>query len=92
MSKKTTSATVLVRLKREVLDPQGRAVQRALRDMGVAGVRDVRIGKLVEIEMEPTAASGDETDLRARLGRIADELLANPVIEDYEIRLDASHR
>jgi phosphoribosylformylglycinamidine synthase subunit PurS len=79
----TIRATVLVRLKREVLDPQGNAVQRALRTMGFAGVRDVRIGKLIELELDPGA--DDSAALRARLGRMADELLANPVIEDYEI-------
>ena len=45
-------ATVLVRLKREVLDPQGDAVKRALDTLGFAGVKGVRIGKLIEIEME----------------------------------------
>jgi phosphoribosylformylglycinamidine synthase subunit PurS len=83
---KTIRATVLVRLKREVLDPQGNAVERALRTMGFGGVRDVRIGKLIELELEP--GSDDDGALRTRLGRMADELLANPVIEDYEISLD----
>jgi phosphoribosylformylglycinamidine synthase PurS subunit len=80
---KTIRATVLVRLKREVLDPQGNAVERSLRAMGFPGVRDVRIGKLIELEIEPD--TDGEADLRSRLGRMADELLANPVIEDYEI-------
>ena len=75
-------ATVLVRLKREVLDPQGDAVKRQLSTMGFAGVREVRIGKLIEIEIEG-AAAGDE--LRQRLTRMADEMLANTTIEDYEV-------
>jgi phosphoribosylformylglycinamidine synthase subunit PurS len=78
-------ATVLVRLKSEVLDPQGDAVKRALDKLGFSGIKNVRIGKLVEIEMdEGAAASGD---LKERLGKMADEMLANPVIEDFEVRL-----
>jgi phosphoribosylformylglycinamidine synthase len=76
-------ATVYVRLKPEVLDPQGEAVKRALGTMGFEGVRGVRIGKLIEIELD-----GSPKDIEKKLARMADELLANPVIEDYEIRLD----
>ena len=76
-------ATVLVRLKGEVLDPQGDAVRRALGKLGFEGVRGVRIGKLVEIEIDD--ASVDVASLRARLATMADEMLANPVIEDYEV-------
>jgi phosphoribosylformylglycinamidine synthase len=86
MTHRTVRATVLVRLKREVLDPQGNAVQRALRTMGFAGVRDVRIGKLIELELDP--GTDDVAALRARLGRMTDELLANPVIEDYEVSVE----
>jgi phosphoribosylformylglycinamidine synthase PurS subunit len=78
-------ATVYVRLKKEVLDPQGRAVQRALQTLGFEGVRDVRIGKLIEIDLGSGAERGAE--LRDRLERMCDELLANPVIEDYELVL-----
>ena len=74
-------ATVVVRLKPEVLDPQGDAVRRALAKLGFEGVKDVRIGKIVEIEIE----EGQQTDLKARLGKMADEMLANPVIEDFEV-------
>lgn len=76
-------ATVLVRLKTEVLDPQGDAVKRALDKLGFEGVRGVRIGKLIEIDIDDAAATAD---LRDRLAKMADEMLANPVIEDYEIR------
>jgi phosphoribosylformylglycinamidine synthase subunit PurS len=75
-------ATVLVRLKSEVLDPQGDAVKRALLKLGFAGVRNVRVGKLIEIEVDDATA-----DLPARLAQMADEMLANPVIEDYEVKL-----
>ena len=77
-------ATVLVRLKSEVLDPQGDAVRRALGKLGFDGVKGVRVGKLIEIELDDAAAG---TDLRARLERMSDEMLANPVIEDFEIKL-----
>lgn len=76
-------ATVVVRLKPEVLDPQGDAVRRALGSLGFEGVKGVRVGKIIEIELDDAAAGAD---LSARLAKMADEMLANPVIEDYEIR------
>lgn len=79
-------ATVLVRLKTEVLDPQGDAVRRALDKLGFEGVRSVRIGKLVEIELDD-AAGADKAALEGRLAKMADEMLANPVIEDYEVQV-----
>ena len=77
-------ATVLVRWKSEVLDPQGDAVRRALGKVGFEGVKGVRVGKLNEIELDEAAAGGD---LRARLEKMSDEMLANPVIEEFEIKL-----
>jgi phosphoribosylformylglycinamidine synthase subunit PurS len=74
-------ATVYVRLKGEVLDPQGEAVRRALGTMGFSDVESVRIGKLIEIELDDE----DPAEAKARLERMADELLSNPVIEDYEV-------
>jgi phosphoribosylformylglycinamidine synthase subunit PurS len=69
-----------VMLKPEILDPQGQAVANALPRLGVSDVSSVRIGRRIEIEF------AGEPDLdRAR--EIADKLLANPVIEDYEVRL-----
>lgn len=64
--------------KAEILDPQGQAVQRALGRIGVSGVADVRQGKRFEIEVEDSI-----TD--AELERVAATLLANTVIEDYEV-------
>jgi phosphoribosylformylglycinamidine synthase subunit PurS len=78
-------ATVVVRLKPEVLDPQGDAVRRALGKLGFEGVQGVRVGKVVEIEMDEAHARAP--DLAQRLQKMADEMLANPVIEDYEVRL-----
>jgi len=78
-------ATVYVRLKGEVLDPQGDAVKRALDTLGFQGVGGVRVERLIEIELAESVARAP--DLEARLKKMADEMLANPVIEDYEIRI-----
>jgi phosphoribosylformylglycinamidine synthase subunit PurS len=78
-------ATVFVRLKQEVLDPQGDAVKRALGALGFPGVRSARVGKVIELELDPQMA--DAPDLEARLAKMADEMLANTVIEDYEIQI-----
>jgi len=75
-------ATVLVRLKPEVLDPQGDAIRRSLTKLGFEGIAGVRVGKLIEIDLDATAAG---PELRARLAAMADDMLANPVIEDVEI-------
>ena len=73
-----------VMLKPEILDPQGRAVSGALTRLGIDGVADVRQGKRFEITL-----SGDVTEARrAELHRIAAELLSNPVIEDYTLRVE----
>ena len=79
------TVSVLVRLKTEVLDPQGDAVRRALTKLGFEGVKGVRVGKLIEIEVDDKMAKSP--DLAARLAKMADEMLANPVIEDYEVKL-----
>jgi phosphoribosylformylglycinamidine synthase len=78
-------ATVVVTLKPEVLDPQGDAVKRALGRLGFEGVKAVRVGKIIEIELDDAEAHTPE--LAARLRTMADEMLANPVIEDYEVTL-----
>jgi len=76
---------VIVRIKSEVIDPQGDAVRRALAKLGFEGVKGVRIGKVIEIEMDEAHARAP--DLKKRLEKMADEMLANPVIEDYEVVL-----
>ncbi|HLK39746.1 MAG TPA: phosphoribosylformylglycinamidine synthase subunit PurS [Polyangiaceae bacterium] len=76
-------ATVVVRLKPEVLDPQGDAVKRALVRLGFEGIKGVRVNKLIEIELDE--AHGKDPALPQRLRAMADEMLANPVIEDYEV-------
>jgi phosphoribosylformylglycinamidine synthase len=69
-------ARVLIRPKAGILDPQGVAVQRALPALGFAGVANVHVGRLVELDVE------DE----AQLDDMCRKLLANPLIEDYEIQ------
>ena len=68
-------ARVLVRPKRGILDPQGQAVERALPALGFEGVQNVHIGRLIELEVADPA----------RLPEMCERLLANPLIEDYEI-------
>ena len=79
-------ATVLVRLKPEVLDPQGDAVRRPLGKLGFDAVKGVRVGKLIEIELADAAGKSPD-ELKKRLEKMADEMLANPVIEDYEVEV-----
>jgi phosphoribosylformylglycinamidine synthase PurS subunit len=66
-----------------ILDPQGRAVERSMPHLGVTGVRDVRVGRRVELTVE----AADEATARAVVERLAAELLANPLIESYAIAL-----
>jgi phosphoribosylformylglycinamidine synthase len=68
-------ARVLVRPKHGILDPQGQAVERALPALGFEGVRNVHIGRLIELDVEDAS----------RLPEMCERLLANPLIEDYEI-------
>ena len=66
---------MLIRPKEGILDPQGQTVERALPALGFEGVSDVRVGRLVELDVD------DES----RLPEICERLLTNPLIEDYEI-------
>ncbi len=75
-------AVVYVTLKKTVLDPQGRTICSTLNGLGHESVKDVRQGKYFEVEMDDTA-SADEA--REELEKIAREVLANPVIEEYRI-------
>jgi phosphoribosylformylglycinamidine synthase len=73
-------ATVLVRPKEGILDPQGKAVESSLRQLGFA-VEEARIGRVVDLELE----ASDPSAARAELERMCEQLLANPLIESYEI-------
>lgn len=72
-----------VMLKPEILDPQGQAIARALPTLGFDGVRAVRQGKRFELDVD----EAPDDDVRERVRKMADTLLANPVIEDYEVRI-----
>ena len=74
-------ALVYVTLKQEVLDPQGKAIQKACRSLGYAAVDGVRQGKLFEITLDAES----ESAARPMLEELCDKLLANTVIEDYSI-------
>jgi phosphoribosylformylglycinamidine synthase len=73
-------AKVIVMPKQSILDPQGVAVRDAMRHHGLPGAKSVRIGKLIEMEVD----GADE----AKLHEIAREMLSNPVIEDYQLVLE----
>jgi phosphoribosylformylglycinamidine synthase len=78
-------AKVYVTLKSGVLDPQGKAIQHAVESLGFGSVVDVRQGKYFEIALD---ASTDETKARHDIERMAREVLANPVIEDYRVEIE----
>ena len=76
-------ARVFVTLKNGVLDPQGKAIGHALNNLGFGSVGDVRQGKVIDLEL----AEKDETKARAELKTMCEKLLANTIIEKYEIEL-----
>ncbi|GAB4125244.1 MAG: phosphoribosylformylglycinamidine synthase subunit PurS [Rhodothalassiaceae bacterium] len=76
-------ARIYISLKSGVLDPQGRAIHRALESLGFEGVEGVRQGKLIELELK----DGDPEIARARCDDMCRRLLANTVIERYEIEI-----
>ena len=78
-------ATVLVRPKPGILDPQGQAVESSLRQLGFA-VGETHIGRVVDVELDAT----DPVAARADVERMCEQLLANPLIESYEIELPSS--
>ena len=78
-------ARVHIVLKPAVLDPQGKAIAHALSGLGFEGVRDVRQGKYIEIELAP----GDVKQAEARVKSMCERLLANPIVENYTIEMSA---
>ncbi len=74
---------IFVRLKEGVLDPQGKAVERSLHSLGYQEVRDVRVGKYIEISLDAPSRPAAEAKIR----EMCDKLLANPVIEDYRFEI-----
>jgi len=82
-------ARVFVKLKRGILDPQGTAVKRALEGLGYREVRDLRVGKVLELELE----AAEPVQARGRLEEMCRRLLANPVTEDFAVEIleEGSH-
>jgi phosphoribosylformylglycinamidine synthase len=76
-------ARITVTLKAGILDPQGKAIEGALKSLGVEGVESVRQGKVFDIEIK----GRDRKKAQALLKQAADRLLANTVIEDYDVKI-----
>ena len=77
-------ARVFVRLRPGVLDPQGQTIRKALEGLGFPEVLDLRLGKVMEFELDET----DRARARARLDEMCRRLLANPVVEDYSCEVE----
>lgn len=76
-------ARIFVRLKPGILDVQGTAIKRALEGLGFAEVRDLRMGRVLELELE----AQDPARARARVEEMCQKLLANPVMEDFTVEI-----
>jgi phosphoribosylformylglycinamidine synthase subunit PurS len=74
---------VRVKLKQQVLDPQGEAIRRVLADLGYSEIERVRVGKLMLLEV----TGGDAEKVRGRVEEACREVLANTVIEEFEVRV-----
>ena len=76
-------AKIVVMPKKTVLDPQGKTVRHALESMGFTGIKDVRIGKFIEVELTGCSKAA----LKKKIDEACHKLLSNPVIEDYTFTL-----
>jgi len=77
----TYSVEVRITPRQGILDPEGETIARALENLGYAGVNSVRAGRLVRMEVDAASADG----ARSMVEKMCEELIANPVIEDYEV-------
>ena len=77
-------AKIYVTLKNGVLDPQGKAVQHSLESLGYSEVKDVRLGKYMEVQID----NMNRDEAQARVREMCEKLLANPVIEDYRFEIN----
>jgi len=75
---------VFIRLRPSVLDPAGEAIKSASNKLGVDGINSIRIGKLIEVELE----ASQENELKEKIELLCDRLFANNVIEDYEYQFE----
>jgi phosphoribosylformylglycinamidine synthase len=76
-------ARIIVTLKSGILDPQGKAIEGALKSLGIKGVASVRQGKVFDLEVE----TSDRRQAQAALKEAADKLLANTLVENYDLKL-----
>ncbi len=76
-------AKIIVMPKKTVLDPQGKTVKHALESMNFTGIKEVRIGKFMEIELE----GGNKAELQKKIDEACHKLLSNPVIEEYTFEI-----
>jgi len=74
---------ILISLKQGVLDPQGKAIERSLHTLGYGEVRDARVGKFLELEIDARSRA----EVEPRIREMCDKLLANTVIEDYRFEI-----
>ena len=77
-------ARVIITLKQTIMDAQGQTVEKALHNLGYEGVRNLRIGKYVEMELNGAAGG----DLPAQIDEMCRKLLANPIIEDFRVEIE----
>jgi len=77
-------ARVIITLKKTIMDAQGQTVERALHNLGYQGVRNLRIGKYVEMEVD----GAPRKQLSAQLDEMCRKLLANPIIEDFRVEIE----
>ena len=82
-------AKIYVTLKPSVLDPQGKAIHHAVETIGYRGIADVRQGKYFEVTLDDALSA---EDAKAAVERMAHDVLANPVIEDYRVELDSEEQ
>jgi phosphoribosylformylglycinamidine synthase PurS subunit len=76
-------AKIIVMPKKTVLDPQGKTVKNALESMSFKGIKDVRVGKFIEVEL----TGGSKAALKKKMDKACHDLLSNPVIEEYSFTL-----
>ena len=77
-------ARVVITLKKTIMDAQGQTVERALHNLGYTGVQNLRIGKVVEMELD----GAPKEQLSTQLDEMCRELLANPIIEDFQFEIE----
>ncbi|MFC1767188.1 phosphoribosylformylglycinamidine synthase subunit PurS [Candidatus Margulisiibacteriota bacterium] len=79
-------AKIYIRLKKGLLDPQGKTIGSALQSLGYKGVSDVKVGKLIEVKL----SAKDKNDAAKKVEEICKKLLANPVIEVFEYEIEGT--